>query len=243
MKIEKFNYLLILLLFTMLACNPPATKRSFRDVSNQLTDNNAIVDGSGANSGNDFGSSNGNGSDDDDFNNSGVSNEPGFSNCDFNLYKSEATLGQVSVCQSSIDPSTVKVKFSKQDYSQRSCLIPMHKLGNGNSFYLGVAQCMHHSAGQVLSGNLVKNRQGYTQYAINNAIVLKQGSLNAFYSCMDAVSVFVANNCPWVTNTSCNYPNPSQRASCQQCITNAYTYQQDKCNQFTMQHSYLSFDF
>ena len=169
--------------------------------------------------------------------------EPGFQNCSLNSFKSTALLGNISLCQSTVDPGHIKVKFAKQDLSERTCIIPTHTQPNHNSFYLGSPQCMFHSAGQVLSGHLIKNRNNFQHYPINSVIVMKMSSLDAYFSCMNAVSVFVSQNCPWVSNTTCQYPNPQQVLACQNCISSASQYMHDKCNQFKFQHDYLNFNF
>ncbi len=229
-------------LFLICACDQPATNR--RSLSNYTPFESAL------NSNNSNNTNNNNSenitSEDATENSFTQTNNygAGFESCNLNIYKDNAVIGQVSVCKNSNQETSVKTKYSKQDYAERTCLIPSHKLSNGSSFYLGVPQCMFHGSGQILNGQLVKNRSGFTQYAINNIMVMKQTSLNAYFACMDAVVNHIAAYCPTVTDTSCNMynVNPQMKAYCQQCITNAYNSMTNLCNQFKSGHSYLSFD-
>jgi hypothetical protein len=234
-----------LILFVLTACDQPATNR--RSLSNYTPFESSAVSGTGTATGTSTGTGgstvDAESATEDSFaqtNNYGA----GFESCNLNVYKDNAVIGQVSVCKNSNQETSVKVKYSRQDYAERNCLIPSHKLSNGSSFYLGVPQCMFHATGQILNGQLVKNRSGFTQYAINNIMVMKQTSLNAYFGCMDAVVNHIAAYCPTVTDTSCNLynANPQMKAYCQQCITNAYNSMNNLCNQFKANHSYLSFD-
>ncbi|MBL7665719.1 MAG: hypothetical protein JNM93_11350 [Bacteriovoracaceae bacterium] len=156
---------------------------------------------------------------------------PGFENCNINPTLYTATIGYVAVCQSSQQQNLFKLKFSETDldyYPNSTCLVPMHKYSTGSSRYIGPEQFLQHQANVVYTGQLYKfTNEGAT--ALNSVMVLKCTSLSAFYNCMDAASLFIAQNCPYNVTTSCS--NAAQ------------SYMQSTCTSFTSQHGYIQVNF
>lgn len=153
-----------------------------------------------------------------------TSSEPGYENCNLNDVKSVPEIS-LSICQSTLDETKIKVKFNSTDGGTPTCFIPLHKGDNGSSIYIGSAQCTSHpNAGSIMNGTLIKNRNGYSQTTINGVMILKQKRLQDFFACMDGVSNFIANNCP---------QNPNS------CLATAQSFQQQVCNYFIQQGNYL----
>ena len=76
-------------------------------------------------------------------------------------------------------------------------------------------------------GNIYKTRNGYAQSPINGVMVMKERSLSAYYTCMDAYSSYVSAACPMgpTTNATCD-------AYARQLMTT-------KCNNFRADNAYI----
>jgi len=150
-------------------------------------------------------------------------------NCIKNVVAYHAGLGNVDVCEDSANEVLFKLGFSTTDQSDGTCIIPMYKDTAGNSTYLGTAQCTKHNQGQIVTGNVSKNRNGYAGYQINSVMVLKYSGTSAFYQCMNAYGV---------SFQSCmgSYGNNAYYQS--YCDTQAKNYMTGLCNTFKSNYPY-----
>jgi hypothetical protein len=150
----------------------------------------------------------------------------GFENCDISAKYYASGINYMGICQSTLDETSVAVNSTVSD-SARTCLVPTYKDGSGSSTYLGQPQCYAPQAGQVTMGKLYKTRQGFTGNPINGVMVLKEASLTAYYTCMDAFITFSHPQCPYGANTnqSCNQMARDRMATI--------------CNSFKSSHSYI----
>jgi hypothetical protein len=149
------------------------------------------------------------------------------------------TIGQIGVCQSSTNELNVKLTFSVTDNSDGTCIVPMYRDTSGNSTYTGRAQCTKHTANQVIYGVLVKDRSGYQQYPLNNIMVLKYSSLNAFFNCMNAYSQY-GQSCAQTRGCNAMANNPVGQSQCMSmCATEATNYMNQTCSTFRNTHSYV----
>lgn len=155
-----------------------------------------------------------------------TTSEPGFENCNLNSVQTVGTLGGVAICQSTLDETKIKVKFSTADQSVGTCFIPTHKNVDNTSLYIGMAQCTYHTANQILNGTLVKSRSGYANASLNGVMIMKQTSITDYFACMDAVPNFIANNCP-------GQPTPPA------CVQQAQLFMQSVCQYFVSRGNYI----
>ena len=151
---------------------------------------------------------------------------PGFENCDISANQYAAVIGYMGICQSTLDETSVAVNSTITD-SIRTCLIPTYKDQAGSSTYLGQPQCFLPKQGEVTMGKLYKTRNGFTSYAINGVMVMKERSLTAYFTCMDAYVTFTDPRCPYGAKTN---------AYCDQMARSVMA---TKCNNFKMDNPYL----
>lgn len=151
---------------------------------------------------------------------------PGFESCDISDKYYAAGINRIGICQSTIDETSVAVYTTVTD-SAKTCLIPTFKDANGSSTYLGQPQCFIPQQGNTSMGNLYKTRPGFTQNPINGVMVMKEGSILAYFNCMNAYANFKDYDCP---NGARQSPMCAQRAGVE--MTNL-------CNNFKAYHSYL----
>ena len=152
---------------------------------------------------------------------------PGFENCDITpSYLYTAGINYIGICQSTLDETQVAVKPTVSD-SVRTCMIPTYKDAAGNSTYLGQPQCFTPQQNVVTTGQLHKTRQGFTSSPLNGMMIMKEVSLTAYFTCMDAMITFTHPQCPYGANTNA-YCNQMARS-----IMNT------KCNNFKVDHSYI----
>jgi hypothetical protein len=150
-------------------------------------------------------------------------------NCASNALAFHAGIGNVEVCQDASNEVYFKLGFSVTDQADGTCIVPMYKDGTGNSTYLGSAQCTKHNQGQVVFGNVSKNRNGYAGYPINSVMVLKYSGTGAFFQCMNAYgSAF--NSCMSQYGGNAFYQS--------YCDTQAKTYMANLCNTFKSNYPY-----
>jgi hypothetical protein len=247
---KKLSIIVSLSLLALSGCDAPEKVRydnslGASNASNTLTDSGTT---SGSTTGTTTGSNNGN------------SQPTGFQNCNTNPTYYAASTGQMSVCQSSANELKIRLGFTTANSNQndQTCIIPMHKDGSGNSFYIGSAQCTNHTVGQVIYGDMVKNRAGYTNYNLNAVMIMKYSSTTAFFQCMNGyASGFLA--CPslpavnaqcisqtpnCVMNQNCiNYNCGVSPALYNTCASYASNYMTGLCNTFTTNHSYFTVNF
>jgi hypothetical protein len=152
---------------------------------------------------------------------------PGFENCDISpshLYA--AGVNWMGICQSTLDETSIAVQPTVTD-TARTCLIPTYKDNTGSSTYLGQPQCFAPQANSVTMGKLYKTRSGFTGSPINGLMVMKEVSLGAYFTCMDAYITFAHPSCPYGAKTN---------AYCDQMARASMT---TKCNNFKADHSYI----
>lgn len=162
---------------------------------------------------------------------------PGFENCDISAKYFAAGINYMGICQSTQDEASVAVHSTVTD-SARTCLIPTFKDANGNSTYLGGPQCYAPQAGAITMGQIPKSRAGFMDKPINGVMIVKEASLTAYYTCMDAYVSFTHPLCPQGSNTNTyqqNYP-PYQIVNCKAMASASMT---TKCNNFKADHSFL----
>lgn len=150
-------------------------------------------------------------------------------NCIKTVTAFHSGLGSVDVCQDSANEVMFRLGFNTTDQSDGTCVVPMFRDSSGNSLYLGNAQCTKHNQGQVVTGQLDKNRQGYAGYQINSVMVLKYSGTNAFFQCMNAYGSQY-NGC-----MSSFGGNPFYQSYCQ---SQAQTYMTTICNTFKSSYPY-----
>ncbi len=150
-------------------------------------------------------------------------------NCIKTVTAFHSGLGSVDVCQDSGNEVMFRLGFNTTDQSDGTCVVPMFRDSTGNSLYLGTAQCTKHNQGQVVTGQLQKNRQGYAGYQINSVMVLKYSGTNAFFQCMNAYGAQY-NAC-----LSSFGGNTFYQSYCQ---SQAQTYMTTICNTFKNSYPY-----
>jgi hypothetical protein len=150
-------------------------------------------------------------------------------NCIKSVIAYHAGLGNVDVCQDSANEVYFKMGFNTTDQSDGTCIVPMYKDGSGNSTYLGSAQCTKHNQGQIVYGNLNKNRNGYAGYQINSVMVLKYSGTTAFFQCMNAYGSYFQT----CMNQYLNNPYYQNY-----CNTQASNYMTNLCNAFKSNYPY-----
>ncbi len=167
---------------------------------------------------------------------------PGFEACDLSDRFHTIDIGFFGLCQSTQDETLFKFKTSLTSTTVRTCLIPTYKESNGSSTYIGQPQCTYTTAGQVVQGKLLKNRQGFEQYPLNGVIVMKEPLLPQYIGCMNGYVNWPQNNCPnGPSSTSyCAYWSPRcpyGGRSNGTCDTEARNYMGQICTSFKNQYS------
>lgn len=151
----------------------------------------------------------------------------GFENCDITPKYYASGINYIGICQSTLDETSVAVKPTVTD-SARTCMIPTYKDAAGSSTYLGQPQCFAPQENVVTMGQLHKTRSGFTASPLNGVMVMKEASLTAYFTCMDAYITFThPPQCPYGANTN---------ASCAQMARSIMT---TKCNNFKADNSYI----
>ena len=142
--------------------------------------------------------------------------EDGFEDCILGYqYYGGPNIGSFGLCQNNMNETRFKIKMANQDLSVGTCFVPVHIVSGGNSYKLGIAECVHNRAGQEYNMILTKERSE----PINGVMVIKAGApLNAYMSCMSAKIDYMRS----VPN--CQYS--------QQCMYQADQYANQVCTQF-----------
>ena len=117
----------------------------------------------------------------------------GFTNCPMTYAYATADLGNVAICQSTIDETTFQFKSSTTDTSSRTCLIPTYKDSSGASTYIGNPQCTLTEAGKLYTGKLLKNRSGFESASLNGVMLMKETLLVEYFGCMDSYMSYMAS--------------------------------------------------
>jgi hypothetical protein len=234
---------LTLSLFLLTSCDQPQRNR----LSNTINPGSANPASTTQNWGNPFNGATGGATGTTIGGTSGGSNgsnlPAGFENCDISQKYYASTINYMGICQSTLDETSVAVNSSVSD-SIRTCLIPTYKDNAGSSTYLGQPQCYAPVANQVMMGRLYRTRNGFSNLSINGVMVMKEGSLTAYFTCMNAYVNFPQSMCPngAQTSQSCyqlymTCPNGAQTSAyCDQIARSAMT---TKCNDFKAVHSYI----
>lgn len=235
------NYLILLSLLALVAgCDAPQRTRapstyvngnSLSDTSNASGNFSSAGSASGSSSGSSSGTTSG-----------GTTTTPGYANCDITQDKYHTIdIGYFNICQSTQDETAMKLRTSLTSTSVRTCIIPTYKDASGSSTWLGQPQCTYTTAGQVVSGKLYKDRNGFTSYPLNGAIVMKEPLLPEYFNCMQGYSNWPGNVCSGgATNSYCAYwlPRcPYGAKSNAQCDTEGRNYMASICNQFKSKYS------
>jgi hypothetical protein len=153
-------------------------------------------------------------------------NELGFENCTNTTPYYGGSVGYFGLCKHSDDERKFKARFAQTDVVVGTCFVPMH-IVDGNSYKLGIAECVHNQANTNYFMTLYKQRPE----PINGVMVLKASAVNSFMQCMNAKANYIAA-----------HPGCEFNATClQQADQYAYTV----CNTFVQQHSndYKQVDF
>lgn len=178
-------------------------------------------------------------------NNTGNTNtgqsEPGYDNCDLSMQYSGGSIGYFGMCQHDTDERRFKAVFA-QSNSAGTCFIPVHIQNSGNSYKLGLAQCVHNQANNAYYMTLNKEMLPPTfsyprPEQINGVMVIAANSVNAYMGCMNAKEDYMiaTNGCcyqqvPYQGRMHCLQTNP-------QCENAANTYANNVCNSFVQNHS------
>lgn len=210
------------LLVLAASCDSPQRNR----LTNNLSTGNGVTQPTGGNNLNPWGTTTGTTSSSTTGGSSGSNKPPGFENCDITPTHYAAVIGYTGICQSTLDETSIAVNSTVTD-TNRTCLIPTYKDGAGSSTYLGQPQCFAPEQNKVMMGKLYKTRSGFTQLAINGLMVMKEASLTAYFTCMDAYVSYRSNQCPYGAQTN---------SYCAQLARNDMTV---KCNDFKAAHPYL----
>ena len=167
--------------------------------------------------------------------------EPGFENCDISLQYSGGSLGYFGICQHSSDERRFKAVFA-QSSTAGTCFVPVHVQNGGNSYKLGIAECVHNQANtayyMTLNKEMLPPNFSYPRpEQINGVMVIGANSVNAYMGCMNAKEdYFVATygccyqQVPYNGRMHCLQPNP-------QCESGANTYANNVCSSFVQSHS------
>lgn len=170
-----------------------------------------------------------------------VTTTPGFESCDLSQKYHTIDIGYFGVCQSTQDEKQIKFNPSLTSQSIRTCLIPTYKEANGSSTYIGQPQCTYTTSNQVVSGQLYKDRPGFSTYPLNGLIVMKEPLLPEYINCMQGYVNWPRNVCPNGGTTSyCAYwlPRcPYGGRSNQSCDAEARNYMTNICTQFKTKYS------
>lgn len=211
----------LMTLFLATACDNPTRNR----LANNLGSGNNLTDGAGNNnSSNPWGSGSTTGS--TTGSSTGTPKPAGFENCDITAKYYAAGINYMGICQSTLDETSVAVKLTVAD-STRTCLIPTYKDSSGSSTYLGQPQCFIPQANIVTMGNIYKTRTGYANSPINGVMVMKEASLGAYFTCMDAYTSYRSTACPYGPTTNAN------------CDAYARQLMTQKCNDFKATNPYI----
>ncbi len=146
----------------------------------------------------------------DDVNSSDTLNSAGFDTCpsDYQYYAGDQ-IGYLLLCQSSQEEVSFKMKLKSTDLDIGTCFVPVHIRRDGNSFKLGIAECVHNEAGKLYDMRLTKERSE----SINGVMVIKANALNPYMQCMSAKVDYMNA-----------YPGCQYNSSCMQAAQN-YAYQ------------------
>ncbi len=115
---------------------------------------------------------------------------PGYEHCSNTTPFNGQSIGMFGLCRHSSDERKFRVKFANGSTSG-TCFVPTHRLNNGTSFKLGIAECVHNQAGFSYYMTLNKETVAPTftntrSEPINSVMVLSANAVNAYMGCMNA---------------------------------------------------------
>jgi len=237
---EDMRLLLVFLILSFMAisCDAPVRTRvptapSYDSISGQGINEDPssyeITNGSNGSSGTTTGTT------------TGSTSEPGFENCDISLQYNGGSVGYFGICQHSSDERRFKVSFG-QSSAAGNCFIPVHVQNGGNSYKLGIAECVHNQANtpyyMTLNKEMMPPNFSYPRSEqLNGVMVIAANSVNSYMGCMNAKEdYYVATygccyqQVPYNGRMYCLQPN-------QQCEAPATNYANNVCNSFVQNHS------
>lgn len=163
----------------------------------------------------------------------------GLADCDLTDKYHSVDIGHFAICQSSTDEThfMIKTSMAHQSPSAKVCLIPTYKDSTGSSTYIGQPQCTFTTQNQPVSGQLYKNRQGFSAYPLNGVIVMKESLLPEYFACMHAYLNWLPQACPNGPSSSpyCQYWGsmcPYGPKTNQNCDSAARSYMSQVCTTF-----------
>lgn len=175
----------------------------------------------------------------------------GFENCTINPQYSYDGLNYVGACLSTVTNTLIKFKLSNTDFTNKTCLIPMHEYmqnGQPSQRYIGNPVCDFHEANVIYQHTFTKyaNEQNST---IDGIMVMKLQITTPFYNCMDAASNYVSSYCPYYNGPDYVCMSAPQNLYCYSgpnnyCLANAQSSMAALCNAFQSNYSsvYVPFD-
>lgn len=144
---------------------------------------------------------------------------PGFDNCILDYQYFATNIGSFALCQNENQENRFRLKMQNSDIQNGTCFVPVHVQSNGQSFKLGIAECVRNQAGQEYDMILTKERSE----AINGVMVVKANAINAYMQCMSAKVDFISA-----------YPGCQYDPACMQAADN---YANSVCTQFVQVYS------
>lgn len=149
---------------------------------------------------------------------------PGFETCTLPRNNSNADLGSVGACKSTLDASRVRFVTSISTPSSNPiCIFPSFRNSAGSTTYIGSPECQATEPNKVYEGALVKNRPNFTNSPMNAITVMRYALLADYLQCMDGYDWYFQN-----VNNSCR--NNRQNSI---CINNAIKHRDQACLYFS----------
>ena len=231
MKIIPFLFIAII----AASCDVPQRSIAVNELSNNSQNQNGgqnPITGSGNGDGN--GSGNGSGN-----------NQPGFEYCTNTTPYNGQAIGNFGLCRHSSDERRFKVKFVNGSTSG-TCFVPTHRLNNGTSYKLGIAECVYNQPNSTYYMTL--NKELMPPYynsprtePINSVMVLAAPAVNTYMACMGAKEAYflsaMAGNAPCCLQIQNSPMGPKCVAPNPQCEQAANAHANAVCTQFTQAYS------
>lgn len=232
---------LTLLKFIMVSCDVPQRAESITEYTGQQTNSSGqiIID---SNPTGNTGTSTGT--------NETPSTVAGYEYCTNTTPYNGQNIGMFGLCRHSADERKFRVKFVNASTSG-TCFVPTHRLNDGSSFKIGIAECVYNQAGSSYYMTLNKENSAPSYVnprteSINSVMVLDATAVNPYMACMNAKESYFlsarqvpgnyqsppccyqAQNSP--NGLRCMQPNPS-------CEQNANTHASSVCGQFVQNYT------
>lgn len=227
-------FILLPLFILVASCDAPQRTRFFNTEKSPLGDTDEAVPAGATQSTSGSLGTSGSGS------GSNTANTPGFESCDLTQKYHSVSTGYFGVCQSTQDEKQIKFSPSLTSQQERICLIPTYKESNGSSTYIGNPQCTLTTSNQVISGQLYKDRPGFSNHPLNGVMVMKEGLVPEYMACMQGYVNWPRNRCSGTNDSYCAYWVPSCPYGAQsnaQCDAEGKNYMAYLCNAFKSKYS------